>query len=79
MTSMYAIRWIMVTLTALLAVLLVARGHVVIGVVVGALTLARIALLVRLHQRREQFEGRREEFRQRREEFRRSRGGRPRP
>lgn len=79
MTSMFAIRWIMVTLTAVLAVLLIARGNVVIGVVVGALTLARIALLVRLHQRRERLRERREQFRQRRDQFGRSPRGVQRP
>ena len=36
MPSMFVIRWIMVALTAVLAVLLIVRGNVVIGVVLGA-------------------------------------------
>ena len=55
MPSIFVIRWIMVALTAVLAVLLIARGNIVIGVVLGALALTRVALLVRLQQRRERF------------------------
>jgi hypothetical protein len=61
MPSMFVIRWIMVALTGVLAVLLIMRGNVVIGVVLGALALTRIALLVRLQQRRERFRQRRQQ------------------
>jgi hypothetical protein len=61
MPSMFVIRWIMVALTTVLAVLLITRGNVVIGVVLGALTLARVALLVRLQQRRARFRQRRQQ------------------
>jgi hypothetical protein len=62
MGSMLVIRGIMVALTAVLAALLIARGNVVIGVVLGALALTRVALLVRMQQRRERFRQRRQGF-----------------
>jgi hypothetical protein len=55
MTSMLVIRWVMVALTAVLAALLIARGNVVIGVVLGALAVTRVALLVGMQRRRERF------------------------
>jgi membrane protein implicated in regulation of membrane protease activity len=61
MKSMLVIRWIMVALTALLAVLLIARGNVVIGVVLAALAVMRVMLLVRMNQRREKFRQRMQE------------------
>ena len=65
MTSMFVIRSIMVALSATLAVLLVMRGNVVIGVVLGALTLTRVMMLVRMGRRGERFRQRRDQFRQR--------------
>lgn len=55
MPSMFVIRWIMVALTAALAVLLIVRGNVVIGVVLVALALTRMVLFVRLQQRGDRF------------------------
>jgi hypothetical protein len=61
MTSIWVTRWILVSLSAVLAVVLVARGNVVIGVLLGALALTRIVLFVRLRQRRDRFRQRRQQ------------------
>jgi membrane protein implicated in regulation of membrane protease activity len=55
MTSIFVMRWIMVALTAVLAAVLIARGNVVIGGLLAALTVMRIALLARMQQRRDRF------------------------
>jgi hypothetical protein len=55
MTSMWVIRWVLVALSAALAIALIARGNVLIGVLVGALALTRMVFFVRLHRRRDQF------------------------
>ena len=44
MTSVWVIRWILVALTAALAVALIVRGNIVIGVLLGALALTRASL-----------------------------------
>jgi hypothetical protein len=54
-TSMRVIRWILVGLTAVLAALLVVRGNVVVGVVLGAIAITRAMLLARLQHRRSMF------------------------
>jgi hypothetical protein len=59
MTSIWVTRCILVTLSVVLAVVLIVRGNVVIGVLVGALALTRIVLFVRLGRRRVQFRQRR--------------------
>jgi hypothetical protein len=62
MTSMFAIRWVMVALTAVLAAVLISRGNVVIGGILAALAIMRIVLLVGMQKRRAQFRQRREQF-----------------
>jgi hypothetical protein len=54
MKSIWVIRGLLVALTATLAVILILRGNVVIGVVLGALACARVALLVSVHRRRKE-------------------------
>jgi len=56
---MLVMRWIMVALTSVLAVVLIARGNVVIGGLLAVLSVMRVALLVRVQQRRERFRRRR--------------------
>lgn len=65
MTSMWAMRWVIVALSATLAVVLIARGNVLIGVLVGALAVTRTVFFVRLHRRRDQFRRRMAERRNR--------------
>jgi len=55
---MWVIRWILVALSAVLATVLILHGNVVIGVVIGAMVIARTVLFVRLQHRREQFRAR---------------------
>jgi len=55
MASIRVIRWIIVALSAALAIALVARGNVIIGVIIGALAVSRAALLIRLQGRRRRF------------------------
>ena len=49
---MWVMRWILVGLTATLAAVLVVRGNIVVGVVLGAIAITRTTLLVRLQHRR---------------------------
>jgi hypothetical protein len=67
--SMRALRWVLVALSAVLAVFLVARGSVVIGLIVGAMAVTRAVLFLRMQHRREQFHeriiARREAYRSR--------------
>ncbi len=55
MRSMTMFRWILVALSGALAVFLIARGNVVIGVLLGAMALTRALLFTRMHHRREMF------------------------
>lgn len=55
MTSVRVVRWVLVALTAALAVVLIASGHVVIGVLLGAMAVARAVLFVKMQHRRDQF------------------------
>jgi len=55
MPSMWVMRWVIVALSATLAVVLIARGNVLIGVLVGALAVTRMIFFVRLQRRRDQF------------------------
>ncbi len=55
MGSVRVIRWIIVGLSAALAVALIVRGNVIIGVLIGALALSRAALLLRIGARRRRF------------------------
>ncbi len=69
MQSMRVLRWILVGLSGLLAVFLIARGNVLIGLIVGAMAVTRAVLFVRMHHRREQLHeriiARREAYRRR--------------
>jgi hypothetical protein len=49
---MVVMRWILVGLTAVLAAVLVVRGNVVVGVVLGAIAITRAMLLGRRQHRR---------------------------
>jgi hypothetical protein len=66
MGSIRVIRWIIVGLSAALAVVLIAHGNVVIGVIIGALACSRALLLIRLQSRRREFSRRRYDERLRR-------------
>ena len=55
MTSMWVMRWVIVALSATLAVVLIASGNVLIGMLVGALAVTRMVFFVRLQRRRDQF------------------------
>ena len=52
---MWITRWILVALTAALAVVLIMRGNVVIGVLLGAMAVTRSVMFVTMRHRREQF------------------------
>jgi hypothetical protein len=54
MTSDWVIRWILVALTAAIALALVLRGNVVIGALLGAVALTRAVLFTRVRRRREE-------------------------
>jgi hypothetical protein len=73
MQSMRAFRWVLVALSALLAVFLIARGSVVIGAIVGAMAVTRAVFFLRMQRRREQLH---ERLTARREAYR-SRVGNP--
>ncbi len=55
MQSTRVLRWILVALSLVLAAFLIARGNVVIGVLVGAMAVTRAVLFVKMQHRREQF------------------------
>lgn len=55
MTSLRVIRWILVALTAAIAVVLISSGHVVLGVLLGAMAVTRAVMFVTMQRRREQF------------------------
>jgi Flp pilus assembly protein TadB len=55
MGSIRVIRWIIVALSAALAIALIARGNLILGVIIGALAVSRAALLIRMQSRRRQF------------------------
>jgi energy-converting hydrogenase Eha subunit G len=57
MTSMWVMRWVIVALSATLAVVLIVSGNVLIGMLVGALAVTRMVFFVRLQRRRDQFRG----------------------
>jgi hypothetical protein len=56
-TSFWVLRWVMVGLGLLLAVVLIASGAVLIGVIIGALALTRVAMILSWQQRRRQRRG----------------------
>jgi uncharacterized membrane protein len=59
MTSIWVTRYLLVTLSVVLAVALIVRGDLVIGVIVGALAVSRMVLFVQLRHRRDRFRQRR--------------------
>ncbi len=69
MQSMRVFRWILIALSALLAVFVIARGNVVIGVIIGAMAVTRAVMFLRMRHRREQLHerlvARREAYRHR--------------
>lgn len=52
MRSMLVLRSILIALGGLLAVLLISRGFVILGVVLGAMAVVRVAMLLSMHRRR---------------------------
>ena len=58
MASLRVLRWILVALTATLAVILIASGHVLVGVVLGAIAVTRAIMFVTLQRRRSEFRAR---------------------
>jgi hypothetical protein len=55
MGSIRVIRWIVVALSAALSIALIARGNLILGVIIGALALSRAALLIGMQRRRRRF------------------------
>ena len=55
MNSMLITRWLLVAVSAVLAVVLLARGDVVIGGLLAVMAGARIVMLTQMQRRREQF------------------------
>jgi hypothetical protein len=53
------LRWFLVALGAALAVVLIVRGNVAIGLLIGAMSVVRAVLLVQLERRRSRWERRR--------------------
>jgi len=62
MTSVWLIRWVIVALGAALGVVLIGRHHVVIGVLILAMAIARASLLVTIRKRRADFRAGRGRF-----------------
>jgi hypothetical protein len=61
MAAVFALRWIISALSLAISIALIARGDVVIGVLLGALAVARMTMFVRIQQRRGRFrDGRRD-------------------
>ena len=58
MGSLRVVRWILVALTGILAVVLLVSGHVVIGVLLGAMAVTRAVLFVKMQRRREMIRAR---------------------
>jgi hypothetical protein len=59
MNGVLIVRLLVVALSVALAVALIARGNVLIGVIIGALALSRLALFVMVRRRRKAFARRR--------------------
>ncbi len=55
MTSMWAIRGVLIALSIALATVLILRGNVVIGALIGVMAVTRVVLYVQMRHRREQF------------------------
>jgi hypothetical protein len=58
MTSVRVVRWVLVALTAALAVVLLVSGHVVIGVLLGAMAVTRAVFFAKMQHRREMLRAR---------------------
>jgi hypothetical protein len=56
---MFAMRWVLIGLSLALSIALIARGDVLIGGLLAALAVGRMAVFMRMQQRREQFRARR--------------------
>jgi hypothetical protein len=54
MNAFWVLRWVLVALGLLLAVVLISAGSILLGVVIGALALTRAAIIVNWQQRRRQ-------------------------
>jgi hypothetical protein len=59
MNGVLIVRLLVVALGVALAVALIARGNVLIGIIIGALALSRLALIVMVRRRRKAFARRR--------------------
>jgi 16S rRNA C1402 (ribose-2'-O) methylase RsmI len=57
MESFWRWRWLLAGLGLVLAVVLIAAGNVVVGVLVGAMAIVRIVMFSKLQRRRAQFAG----------------------
>lgn len=68
MNGIFTMRYVLVALGVVLGIALLANGNVVIGGLVLVMSVLRLAMIVKLHGRRREFERRREEFRARRRE-----------
>ena len=55
MARMFAFRWIISALSLAISIALIARGDVAIGVLLGVLAVARMAMFVSMQQRRQRF------------------------
>ena len=55
MSSMLMTRWLLVALSAALAVVLLTRGDVLIGGIIAVMVVARIVMIVQVRRRRERF------------------------
>jgi hypothetical protein len=62
MTSVWVLRWVLVTLTGVLAFVLIAHGNILIGGLLGAIAITRVVMLIQLRHRRTEI---RERLRQR--------------
>jgi len=52
MNAFWVLRWVLVALGVLLAVVLVSTGAILIGVIIGALALTRAAIILNWQQQR---------------------------
>jgi hypothetical protein len=59
MESFWRWRWALAALGLVLAVVLIAAGNVVVGVLIGAMAIVRIVMFSKLQRRRAQFVGER--------------------
>jgi hypothetical protein len=55
MTSIWVVRVLLLAVSATLAVVLVLRGNVVIGALIGVLVIGRAFVFVKMRRRREEF------------------------